>query len=115
MRIALFILAGCISLVAVASAEAAEPQAKSENILFSESFEDAGLATRNWYDGTKFRIAGDAVAGNGCIEYEWTDSQSGVKGSSPVRRLLLGTEYRLAADESMGAMLGACERAQSRS
>ena len=32
------------------------------------------------------------MAGKGCIEYEWTDSQSGVKGSSPVRRLFEPTE-----------------------
>jgi hypothetical protein len=59
----------------------------AEGALFSESFEDAGLAKRNWYDGDQFRIAGEALAGKGCIEYEWTESQSAVRGSSPVRRL----------------------------
>jgi len=62
-------------------------RAKTEDILFSESFEDAHLASRGWYDGTSFRIVGDAVAGTGCIEYEWPDRQSGVQGSSPVRHL----------------------------
>ena len=75
---------------------AAEPnagvEANSNGILFSESFEDADLAKRGWYDGTKFRITDDATAGKGCIEYEWTDSQSGVKGSSPVRHLFEPTD-----------------------
>ena len=74
-------------LPSLSSGWAAEPiaggGAKSEGILFSESFEDADLAERNWYDGTKFRIAGDAMAGKGCIEYEWPDRQSSVQGSSP--------------------------------
>jgi len=69
----------------------AEPTAKtdanSDGILCSESFEDADLAGLGWYDGTKFRVVGEATTGKRCIEYEWTDSRSGVKGSSPVRRL----------------------------
>jgi hypothetical protein len=89
MRIALFILAGCVSLAIDASGQATEPNAKADentdSILFSERFEDTDLAKRGWYDGTKFQIVGDAAAGKECIEYEWTDSQSGVKGSSPVR------------------------------
>ena len=79
-----------------ASGSAAEPDAtadvNTDGILLSESFEDADLARRSWYDGTTFRIAGDAVAGKGCIEYEWPDGQSGVKGSSPVRRLFEATD-----------------------
>jgi hypothetical protein len=73
-----------------------EPNARAERntdgILFSESFENADFASRGWYDGTSFRIVGGAAAGKGCIEYEWTDSQSSVKGSSPVRRLFQPTE-----------------------
>ena len=90
-RLAAFILVTTSSLTVAGSGWAAEPNGRgevtSDGILFSESFEDADLAGRGWYDGTKFRIVGDAAAGKGCIEYEWTDSQSGVKGSSPVRRL----------------------------
>lgn len=56
-------------------------------VFFRESFEDSDLAARNWYDGTRFRIAGGALAGEGCVEYEWTDGQSKVQGSSAVRRL----------------------------
>ena len=58
----------------------------------ARAFEDADLAGRDWYDGTKFRIVGDATAGKGCIEYEWPDRQSGVQGSSPVRRLFEPTD-----------------------
>ena len=61
-------------------------------ILFSESFDDADLAQRGWYDGARFRIAGDAFAGEGCIEYEWTDAHLPVQGSSAARRLFEPTE-----------------------
>jgi hypothetical protein len=85
-----------LALALVTSLWAAEPKAKAEamteGVLFSESFEDADLAGRGWYDGTRFRIAGDAMAGRGCVEYEWPDRQSGVKGSSPVRHLFEPTE-----------------------
>ena len=85
-----------VSLAVVASGWAAEvnrlAEAKSPDVLFSESFEDADLAKRNWYDGTTFRIVGDAKAGKGCIEYEWPDRESKVQGSSAVRRLFEPTE-----------------------
>jgi hypothetical protein len=54
--------------------------------LFSESFEDADLPKRGWYDGEKFRIVASAFTGHGCVEYDWPDRQSGVKGSSVARR-----------------------------
>lgn len=56
-------------------------------LLFSESFDDPQLQQRGWYDVAEVRIAGGAAAGRGCIEYEWTGAQSGVRGSSPARRL----------------------------
>jgi hypothetical protein len=68
-----------------ANSEGAEKT--SGRVFFSESFEDSDLAARNWYDGSRFRIAGGALAGKGCIEYEWTEGQSKVRGSSAVRRL----------------------------
>jgi hypothetical protein len=55
-------------------------------VLFRESFDDADLLKRGWYDGSQFRIAGDAWAGAGCIEYEWTAPNEKVSGSSGVRR-----------------------------
>jgi len=63
----------------------AEKSAK--RIFFSESFDDAELAARDWYDGRQFRIAGAALAGQGCVEYEWTEGQPKVRGSSAVRHL----------------------------
>ena len=96
MRISVVIQVASISTALVASGWAAGPTARAETntdaILFSESFEDANLAERNWYDGTTFRITGDAMAGKGCVEYEWPDRQSGVKGSSPVRHLFEPTD-----------------------
>jgi hypothetical protein len=32
------------------------------NVLVSESFDDGNLARRDWYDGTRFRIAGGSHA-----------------------------------------------------
>jgi hypothetical protein len=57
------------------------------DVLFSESFDDADLTKRNWYDGTEFRIVADSWAGQGCIEYEWRSGDSKASGSSGVRYL----------------------------
>lgn len=72
----------------LAAPRAATPDA----VCFRESFDDADLPSREWYDVGEVRIAGDAAAGKGCIEYEWTDAQSGVRGSSAARRLFEPTE-----------------------
>jgi hypothetical protein len=86
-------LIACLGLATDSiSSQAMAATPPPEGVLFSESFEDASLARRSWYDGTQFRIAGDALAGQGCIEYEWTDSRSPVRGSSAVRRLFEPTE-----------------------
>ena len=66
--------------------------ATSTTVLFSESFDDAGLTNRNWYDGTDFRIVGDSWIGQGCIEYEWLSPDTQASGSSGVRRLFEPTE-----------------------
>jgi hypothetical protein len=55
--------------------------------LFNETFDDANLTKRGWYDGDTFKIAGESKAGAGCIEYEWTGPHAKVSGSSPVRHL----------------------------
>ncbi|HEX5103144.1 MAG TPA: hypothetical protein VFV87_05005 [Pirellulaceae bacterium] len=57
------------------------------DVLFSESFDDAELAKRAWYDVGAVRIAGDAAAGKACLEYEWVAGKDNVQGSSPMRRL----------------------------
>jgi hypothetical protein len=95
-QISSLVLMTSLVLSCSASVQAAEPNAgadsRAEGILFSESFEDADLARRGWYDGTSFPNRRRCGGGKGCIEYEWTDSQSGVKGSSPVRRLFEPTD-----------------------
>lgn len=44
-----------------------------QDFLFSEGFNDAQLASRNWYDLTRTRIVGDAAVAEGCLEYEWSE------------------------------------------
>ncbi len=60
---------------------------KQENVLFEESFDDAELGQRGWYDGTACRIVENSVKGKGCIEYEWKINDQHVQGSSPYRHL----------------------------
>ena len=67
-------------------------ETESGRVFFTESFEDADLAKRNWYDGNRFRIVGGALAGSGCIEYEWTDDDPKVRGSSAARHLFEPTD-----------------------
>jgi len=66
--------------------------AQQPPLLFSESFDDAELLQRKWYDTSPPRIVGDAVAGKGCIEFEWADRGSTPLGSSAARRLFEPTE-----------------------
>ncbi len=73
--------------VAAQPGNSVEVEKSAKRIFFSESFDDADLAARDWYDGRQFRIAGGALAGKGCVEYEWTEGQPKVQGSSPVRHL----------------------------
>lgn len=62
-------------------------QAPPDKLLFEESFDDDDLAKRGWYDLGDIRIAAAAFAGAGCLEFEWTDKNRPVQGSSPMRRL----------------------------
>jgi hypothetical protein len=66
--------------------------ADAPGVLFSESFEDADLLRRGWYDASTFRIVGEAQRGKGCIEYEWVSAQQPVTGSSGTRRLFAPTD-----------------------
>jgi len=66
--------------------------ATAADILFTESFDAANLPQRNWYDGTAFRIVGDAFAGKGCIEYEWRERDSQPSASSGARHLFEPTD-----------------------
>ncbi|MDP6355582.1 MAG: hypothetical protein QF473_10795 [Planctomycetota bacterium] len=74
----------------VIAADAAASEKMPEGLLFKESFDDAELKKRNWYDLTRSRIVGSSVAGKGCIEYEW-DKRSQTQGSVGMRRLLKPT------------------------
>lgn len=75
----------------VCLARAAEPANKS--ILFTESFDDAQLLKRQWYDGDKFTIADkDTQAGKGCIEYAWKANATTPDNTSGLRRLFEPTE-----------------------
>jgi hypothetical protein len=61
---------------------------KADDLFFNESFEDANLDKRGWYDGDAVRIVGGAAAGKGCIEYEWKGGDDSRSGSSTKRHLL---------------------------
>jgi hypothetical protein len=76
-----------IALVACL-AVTADPTAAS----FAESFDDANLQAREWYDLNGIRIAAGAKAGKGCIEYEWALGKPNAQGSSPMRRLFEPTD-----------------------
>jgi hypothetical protein len=39
----------------------------AQSPLFSEGFEDAGLTSLGWYDGNRFALSYDAIAGNHSI------------------------------------------------
>lgn len=61
--------------------------------LFSESFDDAKLLNRGWYDGNVFNISADeACVGKGCIEYPWEKGGTKPSGCSGVRHLFEPTE-----------------------
>ena len=59
--------------------------------LFSESFDDDGLPSRGWYDGTRFTIAADGAVGR-CLEYRWAAGGTTPESSSGVRRLFEPSE-----------------------
>jgi hypothetical protein len=59
--------------------------------LFRESFDDAVVDQRGWYDGKEVRIVPNGKSGS-CIEYEWTDASDTVTGSSAKRHLFEPTD-----------------------
>jgi hypothetical protein len=79
-----------ITLFDPSSATAAEFSEKTPApaVLFSESFEDARLIERGWYDGSKFTISDrQPYTGKGCIEYGWKAGTTNPFNSSGIRRL----------------------------
>ena len=83
-----WVLCTGLAIAACPFADAAMPA----GVLFNENFDDANLTTRNWYDGSEFRIVGDSWAGKGCIEYEWRSGDSKASVSSGARHSLEPTD-----------------------
>ncbi|GEP42854.1 hypothetical protein [Brevifollis gellanilyticus] len=77
----LFLLASCLVLQA----------AEDSSALFQESFNDAAVAKRGWYDDSAIRIVPEGKSGS-CIEYEWTGPDARVSGSSAMRHGFEPTE-----------------------
>jgi hypothetical protein len=94
-RCVVLALPGWLAILSIVqtSASSAEPAEKSAGILFSESFDDARLLDRKWYDGDRFAIS-DArpYAGTGCIEYAWKAGGTTPASSSGIRHLFEPTE-----------------------
>lgn len=78
---------------AVTTALAAEPAEKHPAPLFVESFDDAQLLKRGWYDGDTFTISDkDPFAGKGSLEYAWKANGTTPANSTGVRRLFEPTD-----------------------
>jgi nicotinamidase-related amidase len=59
--------------------------------LVQESFEDANLKARGWYDIASTRIADGGIAGTRCLEFEWQAGDSQPRGTLILRRLFAPT------------------------
>ena len=74
-----------------AGAKEAAPAAVSAQpvgLRFSESFDDADLLKRGWYDGSKFKVVSEgAYDGKGCIEFHWDANTTTPSSSSGIRHL----------------------------
>jgi hypothetical protein len=88
----------CVVLVAgfccvVADLRADDRPAVESKSLIAETFDDANLLKRGWYDGSRFRIAHDgAKQGSGAIEYHWAEKTSVPDSSSGLRHLFEPSE-----------------------
>ncbi len=68
-------------------------ESKGSTTLFSESFDDAELLKRGWYDGSHFKIVSrGAYAGKGCVEYRWKDMATNAHTSSGIRHSFKATD-----------------------
>jgi hypothetical protein len=89
------VLVGGVGLIAAFLSPAAAPkrEAVPSNVFFSESFEDARLPQRGWYDGSRFTIASkEPYAGRGAVEYRWEAGSTVPASSSGIRRLFQPTD-----------------------
>jgi predicted GH43/DUF377 family glycosyl hydrolase len=84
---------GRLEAVCMATIEAKSPlrrgmgeEIPGAGLLFRESFDDADLPARGWYDGTKFTISKENPrAGKGCIEYRWNEGRTTPESSGGIR------------------------------
>lgn len=65
---------------------------KTESQVFRESFEDADLARRGWYDGSRVRLAEGVPEAGRAVEYRFETGKLTPSDSSGVRRLFAPTE-----------------------
>jgi hypothetical protein len=86
-------LCGFTVVACLAMAVRVRADDRPSGTLFTESFEDAKLLERGWYDGAKFRITpAKPFAGQGAIEYEWTAGATTPGSSSGLRRIFPASE-----------------------
>src|SRR5947209_3173478 len=84
-----------VILLALATCQAlfAQASTRSDDALFRESFDDARLPERGWYDGKTFAIAKEgAHSGEGCLAYHWKAGATTPESSSASRRLFPPTD-----------------------
>ena len=85
---------------------------EAEGVLFRESFDDARLPERGWYDGQTFAISREgARAGTGCIAYPWKPGTTTPDRSSALRHQFETDRGRLStllhpAVEGLGSWTG---------
>ena len=79
-------------LPAAMAAEAEAPKGAG-GVIFKESFDDADLLKRGWYDGEKFKVVSEgAYAGKGCIEFHWNTGTTSPESSSGARHPVTPTD-----------------------
>jgi hypothetical protein len=92
-RVARWLCGAALGCVGELGGPAAESVKAQPSAFFHESFEDARLSQRGWYDGNQFAIATNAAhAGIGCIEFRWTDGGTTPASSRGMRRTFGPTE-----------------------
>jgi len=64
---------------------AAQTSSTDRTLFFVEGFEDTKLASRGWYDGDRFTLSDDAVAGRHSISYHFAKGKLTPTDSSGVR------------------------------
>src|SRR5262245_54976265 len=64
----------------------------STPLFFAEGFEDTKLASRGWYDGDRFVLSDDAVAGKHAVQYRFASGKLTPSDSAGVRHLFEPTE-----------------------